>query len=113
MIVPPEHNCSEHNEERRAPGPPPAPAGGELGLVCRSKRKIDRGEKMRADAKKARRPEEPFFIALRIFDGDVQAEPGCMPIVGCPVDQHQEEKEESPPAFLSHETDAEFASLVV
>lgn len=87
-------------------------------MVCSRQRKIDRGEKMRADTKKAWRPEKPFFIARRnrdvaTLDGGLQAEPRRVPVVGRPIDQCQAEKEETPSTVLGHETDAEFAPLVI
>ena len=49
------------------------------------------------------------FIAGTAVDGGAQAEPSRVPVVGRPIDQRQEEEEESPRAILGHQADAELA----
>src|SRR5262249_5059586 len=100
------------DSERRTPGE--QASRGEVGLAPGGQRQIYGGEKMRADAKQARRPEEPSLVAVddaavrligggmrrddtkgTVFERSVDSDPCGVPVVEAPVNQGKEQKEQT------------------
>src|SRR5215470_11964036 len=88
---------------------------------------------MRADAKQARRPEEPSVFALddaavrlirrgmrrddakvAVFERSVDSQPCGVPVVEAPINQRQEQKDKTELAVvIDHQADAEFSPLII
>src|SRR5215468_1035130 len=119
------------DSERRTPGE--QANRGEVGLAPGGQRQVYGGEKMRADAKQARQPEEPSLVTVddatvrligrgmcrddakvAVFERTVDPEPCGVPVVEGQVNQREEQKDETKPAVvIDHQAGAEFPPLII